>query len=586
MNSSKIFRLLLFLTISLFLLKATTNASSNKVTVSSQVESYLFSTKDLLKRKRRSCEVEGWLDIIKTITNPKKFLEGTEALMDITKALFGGSDSYSNCDLAEKLDTIIHKLDDLKAQINCVNLERNIDDIHLNIKNLENILLSYKKDHGKSGKSSVQNHCKSSASTTSLQYILTLFHDSLSEKKVQKYFENCCFYKHKCVEQWADQMRILAALFVVIITECEEVVIFKTNFKKCTFLEEINEKIIYYTDDFLLEKFVKDDSSDHGLKKTVENIYNLDKKAVEIVGNLKTDFSFFDWDAIFFKTDSGYGVLSNPNHYLCGSRFFVFQRGWPFANRNLLISWCIPKKITESYNSSMENACFFSGYPDPHPVQKANRKLSESGIYFTDFRTNHNKEICNKIKNLENISYKNKIDVGWILSERITSWGGWGQIENCENAFVIGFSIKVQAPNSESDNTAMNGLQLICENSHFIQSSVGEKGTWGSDVFCDAGSKVNGFNLNVEGPKGSSWFANTDDTSVNSIELSCSNGKYIKPNNGLSWGSWGSWKYCPQGSYVCGLHSGGKRHEAMRRSPHQIFYAFLKFLSINCNLIG
>jgi hypothetical protein len=156
-----------------------------------------------------------------------------------------------------------------------------------------------------------------------MSFILTILNDNLGEKKVLNNFANCCNYKSECVKQWAAQMRRFSALFVFIVTGCEVVLGYSTNLKKCDFLDEINEKITYYTDDFLLEKFVKDEEGEYGLKKTVEKNYQNKSSAKEIVETLKNDYSYFDWDAIKFKANSKeYRVYYHPDYYFCGSRIF------------------------------------------------------------------------------------------------------------------------------------------------------------------------------------------------------------------------------------------------------------------------
>jgi hypothetical protein len=365
------------------------------------------------------------------------------------------------------------------------------------------------------------------------------------KKKVLNNFENCCNYKNECVKEWANQMRKFSARFVFIATGCERALGYSNNFKKCDFLEEINEKLMYYTNDFLLEKFVKD-SGDFGLKKTVEKIYH-NKRAKEIVENLKNDYSYFDWDAIKFDTKK-YQVYHHPDYYLCGSRVFNFYH-W-YYNPNLLVSWCIPGKITEAYNryltgkinkgncnglpefkkedvdsiinslnkrddlnyvlcvdgaySSFDSfgnfieygggqsssiptstggggvfkyaICVFSGYPNPHPVQKTNIKLSNLAILFRKTEKAISFKCNKKIENFEfrNIQVPGK-STSWIMSKRVTNWGEWGAISYCNNSFAIGFRIKAEAV-IRGDNTAMNGLQLICENNQLIQSSVGKSG--------------------------------------------------------------------------------------------------------------
>jgi hypothetical protein len=68
-----------------------------------------------------------------------------------------------------------------------------------------------------------------------------------------------------------------------------------------------------------------------------------------------------------------------------------------------------------------------------------------------------------------------------------------------------------------------------------------------------------------------------DDTSVNSIEISCSNGKILKPNNGGDWGDWDIWRKCPEGSFICAMEVQLELNNAI--TFHSYFH---NFASITC----
>ncbi|EMP39285.1 Vitelline membrane outer layer protein 1 like protein [Chelonia mydas] len=53
-------------------------------------------------------------------------------------------------------------------------------------------------------------------------------------------------------------------------------------------------------------------------------------------------------------------------------------------------------------------------------------------------------------------------------------WGSWGEEETCpDKSFAIGFSLKVELPQLSGDDTALNGIRLLCSDGRTIQSDVG-----------------------------------------------------------------------------------------------------------------
>ena len=48
-----------------------------------------------------------------------------------------------------------------------------------------------------------------------------------------------------------------------------------------------------------------------------------------------------------------------------------------------------------------------------------------------------------------------------------------------------------------------------------------------------------------------------DETAANNIDMHCIN-KNTLSGNGMFWGEWTDWKYCPTGTAVCGLKTKGQ----------------------------
>ncbi|XP_073507120.1 vitelline membrane outer layer protein 1 homolog [Phyllobates terribilis] len=135
------------------------------------------------------------------------------------------------------------------------------------------------------------------------------------------------------------------------------------------------------------------------------------------------------------------------------------------------------------------------------------------------------------------------------------SWGDWGEVQRCPPmTSARGFSLKMEKPlGSDGDDTALNGIQLYCTRCTSrdvvgtITSTVGGWGDWTPISWCSRGNYIK-FALKVEKPQGDG-----DDTAVNSIKMGCSNNSTEEGNNGY-WGDFGRWSgICPLG--ICGIRT-------------------------------
>ncbi|CAH2272572.1 Hypothetical predicted protein [Pelobates cultripes] len=131
-------------------------------------------------------------------------------------------------------------------------------------------------------------------------------------------------------------------------------------------------------------------------------------------------------------------------------------------------------------------------------------------------------------------------------------WGNWGRIEWCPEGYVAkGFSLKAERKQGDGDDTAVNAISLNCVphsksySAITITSLQGRWGTWTDYSYCSNGYLIS-FSLNVEPPQG-----NGDDTAVNNIKFRCSDGS-VKEGVGLPWGTYGEWSSsCNYG--ICGI---------------------------------
>lgn len=145
-----------------------------------------------------------------------------------------------------------------------------------------------------------------------------------------------------------------------------------------------------------------------------------------------------------------------------------------------------------------------------------------------------------------------------IHTPRYSDFGTWGDWEYCPSGqFVNGFQLQVEAPRGEfGDDTALNSIRFFCgpvggsfNHSNFITSRQGYWGSWGQVYTCVDNSTAIGIQLRVEKSQGI-----LDDTGANNLRMVCSD-RLVHEGDGTIWGKWLTKSLCPRRTALCGLRT-------------------------------
>uniref|UniRef100_I3N984 Vitelline membrane outer layer protein 1 homolog n=2 Tax=Marmotini TaxID=337730 RepID=I3N984_ICTTR len=144
-------------------------------------------------------------------------------------------------------------------------------------------------------------------------------------------------------------------------------------------------------------------------------------------------------------------------------------------------------------------------------------------------------------------------------------WGDWALPEMCPDGyFASGFSLKVEPHQGIlGDDTALNGIRLHCTrgnselNTQVVESQSGKWGAWSEPLWCPSGGFLVAFSLRVEAP-----ITPGDNTAVNNVRFRCSDGTELQ-GPGLDWGKFGEWSTsCLKGA--CGLQTKVEQPRGLR----------------------
>jgi len=136
-------------------------------------------------------------------------------------------------------------------------------------------------------------------------------------------------------------------------------------------------------------------------------------------------------------------------------------------------------------------------------------------------------------------------------------WGDWGRWNYCRNGgFATNFKQKVERSQGHRDDTALNGICLICSTGGTVCSTVGRRGSWRTSHRSSL-SGFNRFRMKYERKQG-----HRDDTGANAVRLYAKGNYYTyHTSNEGKWGKWSGVKNCKSGTVICGIRTRVERNQ-------------------------
>jgi len=166
-----------------------------------------------------------------------------------------------------------------------------------------------------------------------------------------------------------------------------------------------------------------------------------------------------------------------------------------------------------------------------------------------------------------------------LQSPRITNWGTWGNLEECEDGtFVTAMRLKIQEYQG-IDDSAFQDVLLFCgargdtdpRNWKKLPATpYGDRWGWEPLKGCTDGEVAHGFELQseVEQAEDPNDPGIIDNAGAIGLRLICSGGKreVIEDEGPFPWGKWTGPKMCPKQQHICAFRAQIEPHRDSGKS--------------------
>lgn len=270
------------------------------------------STIKFQKQKRDACNnqaisivSQSVFSIIESISKGGSILGLGSNIIGLLQSVFGFN-SPTTCELDQKLDLILWKLDEISKEIKntveCSNIKQDYrNDILKKSIHLISLFSQHQKTPFKEeSKKNIIETCLDK--TEGISKIMSSFNIILQDDFVIDEFKNCYEYKKNEIDKWAQKIRRFTLVFVSLVLWCEDAYGYETDFDPYTFIQDTEKKVNFHMEFTLIESFVND-KSPNGIYQSILNVLKQNTDSDHNVNELKNLYSFFDWGVIRYSEE-------------------------------------------------------------------------------------------------------------------------------------------------------------------------------------------------------------------------------------------------------------------------------------------
>ena len=130
----------------------------------------------------------------------------------------------------------------------------------------------------------------------------------------------------------------------------------------------------------------------------------------------------------------------------------------------------------------------------------------------------------------------------------LTDWGTISDYVQCPGR-IKGFKLRVEAE-IDGDNSALNGIQLICQDGSTSRQIEGHYGVWSNATECSGDGYITDVDVRGTVGRGYGLGPGKDDYGATNVRVKCSGGDE-QVGDGIAVGDFAGYGKCPVVTYLC-----------------------------------
>ncbi|RNA33271.1 hypothetical protein BpHYR1_014933 [Brachionus plicatilis] len=304
----------------------------NLVVLCAKTENYTIR---LQKQKRDACNdqaisivSQSVLSIVESISKGGNLLGLGSNFVGLLSSVYGFN-SPTTCELNQKLNLILWKLDEItkeiKNTVECSNIKQ---DFRNNILKKSTHLISLFIQHHKTpfkeeSKKNIIETCLDK--TEGISKLLSSFNIILQDDLVIDEFKSCYEYKKNGIDKWAQNIRKFTLVFVSLVRGCEDAYGYETDFDPDAFIQDIEKRINFHMEFTLIESFVNDQGP-NGIYQSILSVLKKNTDPYSNLNELEDSYGFFEWGVIRYS-DEMHGSYRRSTDYKYNTIPYLYKNG-------------------------------------------------------------------------------------------------------------------------------------------------------------------------------------------------------------------------------------------------------------------